>query len=251
MADLIIRFAKLDRLEELVSLWCAAFPSDSREYVRGFLTDLPSETVTLIGECDNRIATMLFLLPGNAVFRGRSYSVRYLYAGCTHPEFRGHGYYRQLMVAAAQKVEEMGEHAIFLHPADDVLTATYKRLGYRSGIYGSERSCCQHKMRVCDTIDNYLQLRDLSGKQIAERAVFWEFCTLITRRFVTDALAVGAKMNADADGVQLTHADRTLEYLCADTIHVNKDYCLWLPLGDTPLTGIMNEFDGLTGLVGD
>ena len=66
---------------------------------------------------------MLFLLPGNAVFRGRSYSVRYLYAGCTHPEFRGHGYYRQLMVAAAQKVEEMGEHAIFLHPADDVLTA--------------------------------------------------------------------------------------------------------------------------------
>lgn len=251
MADLIIRFAKLDRLEELVSLWCAAFPSDSREYVRGFLADLPRDAVTLIGECDDTVVTMLFLLPAQAVFRGETYDVRYLYAGCTHPNYRGFGYYRQLMDAAAQTVERMGEHAIFLHPADDTLTATYKRLGYSSGIYGSERSLDPQNMRVCDSVSNYLKQRELSVKQIAERTVFWEFCDAITHRFVADAVAFDAKMTAGANGVQLTYAGRTIESLSAGFRRANEDYCLWLPLGDTPLVEIMNEFDGLTGLVGD
>lgn len=251
MSDLYIHRAEMDRLEEMVAVWCAAFPGDPQEYVNDFLSELPNDAIALIGESDNHIATMLFLLPAQARFRDISYPVRYLYAGCTHPQYRGLGYYRQLMVAAAQIVETLGEHAIYLHPADEVLTQTYKRLGYYPGIYRDSRvSTCQYS-HVCHTVDEYMQQRERIGDRMAYDTVVWQPTDGVTRRFVADAVAIGAEMTTGAEAVQLTYKGRALETLHINAVCENEDYCLWLPIGDTPLVTLMNEFNGFTGLVGD
>ena len=251
MSDLLIHRAEMDRPEEMASLWCAAFPGDPQEYVLDFLTDLPRETVALIGEHNDRIVTMLFLLPARARFRDATYPVRYLYAGCTHPQYRGRGYYQQLMTAAARTVEAMGENGIYLHPADAALTTTYKRMGYRSGIFGGSPAVWPRDLCVCDTIDDYLQQREQISKRLADHTVIWETADSITRRFVSDAVSAGARMAADTDCIQLTLNDNVLEALCVDGHYTNNDYCLWLPINNTPLAALMTAYSGFTGLVGD
>lgn len=155
------------------------------------------------------------------------------------------------MHAASRVVEEMGEFAIFLHPADDALTSTYKRMGYRSGICGSPRNLEDSRAMACDDIDNYMRQRALIGRGIAEKTLFWEMSDDVTRRFITDAVAGGAEM-ATGDGfVQLKYENRIIESLCRDAVCENDDFCLWIPIGETPLITLMENYKGFTGLVGD
>lgn len=251
MSDLIIRVIEEKHAERLTTLWQVAFPSDPLDYIESFFAHLPQKSVTLAGECDGELVTMLFLLPAEARFREKTYSVRYLYAGCTHPRYRGRGYYRELMTAAAQAVVAMGEHAIYLHPADDVLTATYQRLGYRVGIVGDEHSPTNKIMPVCQTVDEYMQKRGELIGRISQEAIFWNTAEDLTRFFVTDAVSRGAQMSADDGCIELAINGTIIESLKHNYSNKNKDYCLWLPIGDTPLTALMGEYDGVTGLVGD
>lgn len=251
MSDLHIRRIEANHAELLTELWCAAFPSDPIDYIEGFFANLPKNTVALAGEYDGELVTMLFLLPAEARFRGNVYLVRYLYAGCTHPRYRGCGYYRELMTAAAQTVSAMGENAIYLHPADDALTATYQRLGYRAGIVGGEHSRPNKIMPICQTVVDYIQKRDELITCISQNAVFWNTENDVTRLFVSDAVSRGARMRADDGCIELTINDAIIESLESTYSYKNNEYCLWLPIGDTPLTALMAEYDGVTGLVGD
>ncbi len=251
MSDLIIRVIEEKHAERLTSLWQVAFPSDPLDYIESFFAHLPQRTLTLAGERDGELVTMLFLLPAKARFREKAYPVRYLYAGCTHPRYRGRGYYRELMTAAARAVSTMGEHAIYLHPADDVLTATYQRLGYRVGIVGDKLSHANKAMTVCHTTDDYMQKRDELIDCISRDAVFWNAAEDTTRFFVTDAVNRGARMSADDGCIELAINGAIIESVKHNYTNKNKDYCLWLPIGDTPLTALMAEYDGVTGLVGD
>ncbi len=251
MSDLIIRVIEKNHAEQLTLLWQSAFPSDPPDYIVSFFAHLPTNSVTLAGECDGKLVTMLFLLPAEARFRKNAYPVRYLYAGCTHPRYRGRGYYRELMAAAAQIVSAMGEHAIYLHPADDMLTATYQRLGYRVGIFGGERSQPDETMPACQAVDEYMRKRDKLIDRISQDAVFWNTAKDTTRFFVSDAVSRGARMSADVGSVELTISGAVIESVNGDCSCKGEDYCLWLPIGDTPLTALMTKYDGVTGLVGD
>lgn len=251
MSDLIIRSIEKKHTRQLIPLWQVSFPSDSLNYIENFFTHLPPKTITLAGECDGELVTMLFLLPAEAHFRETSYPVRYLYAGCTHPQYRGRGYYRELMAAAAQAVTAMGEHAIYLHPADDVLTATYQRLGYRVGVFGGEHSQPREATPACQTVAEYMKTREKLIHRISQNAIFWNTAEDVTRFFITDAVDRGARMMADVDCVELTINGAVIESLECDHSSKNDHYCLWLPVGDTPLTALMADYNGVTGMVGD
>lgn len=251
MSELIIRRIEQNTAKLLAPLWAAAFPEDPSDYIEGFLSNLPPESVTLIGERDGTIATMLFLLRANARFRGKIYPVRYLYAGCTHPQYRGQGYYRELMTAAAHTVREMGEHAIYLHPADDTLTATYKRLGYRAGICGGSQASGAKQAQAINSLNDYMSERKEIVERIADNAVFWSTDDSVTRLFVTDALSRGADMTVDDDTLWLSLSEKTVEFISINDDCTDNNFCLWLPIGDTPLTALMDERKGFTGLIGD
>ncbi len=251
MSDLIIRCIHNNHVEQLKELWYSAFPSDPIDFIDGFFAHLPQKSVTMVGEIDEKAVTMLFLLPAEAQFRGKSYPVRYLYAGCTHPQYRGRGYYRELMAAAAQTVAAMGENAIYLHPADNKLTETYQRLGYRAGIFGSDHVQAENELPEYQTVDEYMKMRGKLIDRYSENTVVWDTAEDVTRFFVTDAVARGATMNGNEDRVALLLGDTVIESLDGVSFGENKDYCLWLPIDDTPLSALMEEYKGFTGLVGD
>ncbi len=251
MSDLSISCIENTAAQRLKELWQSAFPSDPEDYIDGFFAHLLSDAVTMVGECDKKAVTMLFLLPADARFCGKSYPVRYLYAGCTHPAYRGRGYYRELMTAAAQTVARMGEHAIYLHPADDQLTATYQRLGYRTGICGSDRCQIMLDLPGCSSVGEYLARRRELVDRVSKNAVIWNPNEAVTRFFVTDAVARGAIMSADSARITLSFGETTVETLSADLSGEDDRYCLWLPIGDTPLSALMEKHAAFTGLVGD
>lgn len=251
MSDLDIRRIDVNLAEQLTELWRAAFPNDPSDYIDSFFAGLPQDAVTLAGESNGEIATMLFLLPAEARFCGEIYPVRYLYAGCTHPLHRGQGYYRELLAIAAQTVAAIGENAIYLHPADEKLTATYKRLGYRPGIFGGNCVKTNEKLHTCSTVDEYMQKRDELIGRISQSAVFWNTSADITRFFVADATSRGAAMVYNDDRAELSFENTVIESIRTDSSRENGDYCLWLPIGDSPLMDLMGKFEGVTGLVGD
>lgn len=250
MPELKIHRIANERTPQLVELWHAAFPTDPQDYIDNFFAHLPQDTVTLVGECDDSVVTMLFLLPAEARFRDKRYAVRYLYAGCTHPLHRGHGYYRELMLAAAQTVAAMGEDAIYLHPADERLTDTYKRLGYHAGVFRSNTST-PLPMTNLATVDAYLQNRRKIIDHVSQNTVFWDVKGDSLHFFVSDAVSRGATMFCNDTCVALTFEHTTIESIGKSTQRDNADHCLWLPIGDASLVSLMNEFNGITGLVGD
>ena len=251
MSKFVIRTLDGKADNRLTSLWLASFPNDPIDYVEGFLAHLPQDTVTMVGECNGEPATMLFLLPAKARFRGELYPVRYLYAGCTHPDYRGRGYYRELMSAAAVKVAELNENAIYLHPADDMLTATYQRLGYKVGIGSCQSQKDTEWQSVFSSVDEYVHLRRHLIKQLSQKSVFWDANEQTTRFIIADAVSRNAQMFRDNKGVALMHNNKIIESLSLAEQKSNDAFCLWLPISSSPLTDLMNEFGGSTGLVGD
>lgn len=251
MSKFVTRIADGKADKRLTSLWLTSFPNDSIDYVEGFLAHLPQDTVTMVGECNGEPATMLFLLPAKARFRGELYPVRYLYAGCTHPDYRGRGYYRELMSAAAVKVAELNENAIYLHPADDMLTATYQRLGYKAGICGCQLQKSAEWQSVSSSVDEYVHHRENLINQLSRKSVFWDTNEQTVRFFIADAVSGNAQMFRDDNGVALMHDDKIIESLSLAGLKSNDAFCLWLPINSSSLADLMNEFGGNTGLVGE
>ncbi len=129
-----IKAASNKDIHALIDLWMCCFTEDEEDYPRDFLglVDLPTQAC--VGFSDGKPVTMLFLLPATARCGKECRRVRYLYAGCTHPDYRRRGYYEELMAHALLRVNQWGEEAIYLYPAKRSLVTYYERLGYRGGI---------------------------------------------------------------------------------------------------------------------
>ncbi len=251
MPELTIRRVDLTQSEELIPLWMAGFPTDSKEFIVRFLRNLPLNTVILSGEMDGNMVTMLFLLPATATFRGETFSVRYLYAGCTHPQYRGRGFYRELLSAAAQTVQKLGEAAIYLHPADEALVQSYRRFGYRSGIVGGIDVGSNHELLLIDSTDEYMVKRQQCIEQLSQHTVFWDVTQNTVQFYLQDALSHGATLRGDKTSIKCAYRNNVIECLGEGRVQGNEAYCLWLPIGNSPLESLMDEYYGATGMVGD
>ncbi len=252
MADLHIRSYSPCEYTRLASLWHACFPTDSVDYATAFLSRVPSETVALVGESDGEAVTMLLLLPASAQFRDETYTVRYLYAGCTHPAARGRGYYRRLMAVAEQLVRERGEAAIYLHPADAALTETYRRLGYLDGICRGVSTDGVRRLVPCADIDSYKAARIAAIESAKQRCVVWDMAPLVLEIFLQDAVADGAALWRGESTVVIQDGERMYDGISPSTARDDTTFCLWLPTGNiTELFQYMQKYGGLTGMVGD
>lgn len=132
------RMATQADFDSVLSLWAVCFPEDGEEYPRRFLQIVDMSSQVCLGCVNGSPVAMLFLLPATAKLEERVWPVRYLYAGCVHPAYRRHGYYKQLLSFAAEIAAKQGAAAIYLHPADDGLFGYYATCGYRKGIYGAQ-----------------------------------------------------------------------------------------------------------------
>lgn len=110
--------------EDIILLWHECF-GDSREYIEFFLDNCP-DIICVGSTVSDRLVSMLFLLDG----RISEYCVKYLYAACTSPEFRGRGLMSGLIEFSEKYCAEIGSDGIFLVPAEKSLYSYYEKFGF-------------------------------------------------------------------------------------------------------------------------
>lgn len=117
---------------EVVRLWQDSF-GDSEEYIKFFLENCP-DYVCVEYIKDNITVSMLFLLNGYV----NSQKCKYLYAACTHKDYRRQGIMEKLIDYSKEYCFENGYSAIFLVPATEKLYNYYAKLGFISSFRKNE-----------------------------------------------------------------------------------------------------------------
>ena len=127
---MIILTASKDDIGELTDLWQTCFGDDD-DYIGAFMRSRFVPEHTLIGREDGKICSALYLLDGKVRIAGEAFDAAYLYAACTHPDFRSRGYMGELLCSAESLCRDSGLDYICLVPAEDSLFDYYSRFGYR------------------------------------------------------------------------------------------------------------------------
>ena len=96
---MIISTASKDDIGELTDLWQTCFGDDD-DYIGAFMRSRFVPERTLIGREDGKICSALYLLDGKVRIAGEAFDAAYLYAACTHPDFRSRGYMGELLRSA-------------------------------------------------------------------------------------------------------------------------------------------------------
>lgn len=137
--NIVCRRARESDRDALVALWVQAF-RDPKEDIAHFL-DTFDYVKTAFVLCKNeRICSMLFLLPTAVQDGDHRFSAGYIYAGATDMEARGKGYYRRLLDYAAQTARQAGTAALLLRPATECLADSYRRMGFTVPLFGNAHS---------------------------------------------------------------------------------------------------------------
>ncbi len=122
----MIKIFKPDNLnrDDVIDLWIDSF-GDTREYVDFFLDNCRGY-VCIEYFVGDKPVSMLFLLEGYL----SDSKCKYLYAACTHKDFRNRGIMAQLIEYAKQYCMELNYSSIFLVPAEEELYSYYKKFGF-------------------------------------------------------------------------------------------------------------------------
>ncbi|MBQ8683345.1 MAG: GNAT family N-acetyltransferase [Clostridia bacterium] len=233
------------------ALWKICFPEDDEGFICRFFENIPVNTGFVA--CKGDVLAMLFLLPAQVLFTEAAIPVRYLYAGCTHPEHRRQGLYPALMTFAAEQAASEGAKAIYLHPADDSLADYYRRLGYRDGI-GSWQCSGEAASSFTEvTPEEYV-----TGRQayFPGNMPVWRLDTPYERLFLQEMVADGWLPGQFSEGCALLSPDYTVLYDCLtkapgiiDSARWNNT-AQWIPIGDLPLPELAEQ-PGYTAFLGD
>lgn len=126
-----LRTASKADLPQILSVWKTVF-GDSEAYIRFFLSQRCTLGNVLVCTVRGRIVSQLFLLPARLKAGSKTFSVCYLFAAATLPEYRGCGYMGDLLRAAQQKCMAQSTDGIVLLPAGDGLYDYYARFGFQT-----------------------------------------------------------------------------------------------------------------------
>lgn len=108
-------------------LYLKCFLEDSEADAEMLFKTVLSKAV-LVAEYDgNRPIAMLYLMDSKLISKSQSYSFYYLYAACTHPDFRGQGIMQKLLKKAKEIANKNHKLGIFLKPANEPLFDFYKK----------------------------------------------------------------------------------------------------------------------------
>ena len=242
-------------IPSMTALWQMCFPEDNKAFVERFFAKFPAEYGFVA--CKAELLAMLFLLPAVVKYRNETYPVRYLYAGCTHPAHRQQGIYKQLLSFAAEQASAMGADSIYLHPATDSLVRYYEKCGYRTGIgEWIANGGCGDAVNL--SAEEYLQKRALL---LPSDIPVWQLEEDGIRFFLQEMLADGWKAVGGDAFCGLLSQDGSSGYDCHGIAYGNmaagssgtvfRNTAMWLPIGESPLSAIMENQRGYTAFLGD
>ena len=190
--------SKRQHREKIKELWKIAF-GDEDDYIEFFLDNRAKAENTLIltdeinGE--EKLASVLFLLDCETRIEEKLYKTAYLYAACTHPDYRNKGCMGTLLNAAQRQCSQKGFDFISLVPAEDSLFNYYSRFNYidafKERVFNLKRSDAEalalKNCEICDFDENdMLTIRASMLKN--NDALIWDKAAL---KYAIDENAIG------------------------------------------------------------
>ena len=133
-----IRFPLGSDYENLKLLWQTAF-DDSKESLDFFFEKTVSPDRVLAAFDDGKPVSALYMLESEIIINKKAYSAYYIYAVCTHPDFRGKGLMKSLFEEVFRVARGRGIDYLFLVPEEDYLFNIYHKLGFEKGFSYSEK----------------------------------------------------------------------------------------------------------------
>ena len=104
-------------------LYDMAFPGESERFTRAMFDRYAPDHLRVICE-DGEPISMLFSIPYPIITENSTVDARYLYAVATHPDHRGKGLAKQLLL------QEASERPVFLRPMSKSLFDYYGKAGF-------------------------------------------------------------------------------------------------------------------------
>ncbi len=167
-----IRFPSESDYENLKALWKTSF-DDTEESIDSFFEKTVSTERVLAVFKDGKPISALYMLESEIVKDKKTYSAYYIYAVCTHPEYRGKGLMKSLFeelfkVARGRKIDY-----IFLVPEEDYLFGVYEKLGFKNGFSYSKKTFSRKTLNNIENIkaqkltyENYRKCIEKNPKEV-------------------------------------------------------------------------------------
>lgn len=134
-----MRFPYENDYEKLKALWQTAF-DDSKESLDFFFKKTVSPDRVLAAFEDGKLVSALYMLESEIIKANKTYSAYYIYAVCTHPDFRGKGMMKSLFEELFKVAKSRNIDYLFLVPEKDYLFNIYKNIGFKTGFSYSEKT---------------------------------------------------------------------------------------------------------------
>ena len=133
-----IRFPFESEYENLKELWQTSF-DDSKESLDCFFRNTVSPDRVLAIFENNKPVSVLYMLESEIIIKEKAYSAYYIYAVCTHPDFRGKGLMKSLFEELFKEAKSRNIDYLFLVPEEDYLFKIYGKLGFKNGFSYSSK----------------------------------------------------------------------------------------------------------------
>ena len=134
-----IRFPLESEYENLKALWNTAF-DDSKESIDSFFAKTVSPERVLAVFKEGKPVSALYMLESEIIKDNKAYSAYYIYAVCTHPDFRGKGLMKSLFEELFKVAKSRNIDYLFLVPEEEYLFNIYEKLGFKKGFSYSEKA---------------------------------------------------------------------------------------------------------------
>jgi predicted acetyltransferase len=119
----------------ILSFWKDVF-FDSEDFITQFINHFGIENC-FVYEINHEMVAMAFALPvtlsSNSKFK--TYSLQYMYACATHPNYRRQGIMEKLLAAVYDKACHENIDGLFLHAANQHVANYYRKLGFQDFFY--------------------------------------------------------------------------------------------------------------------
>lgn len=125
--------------EQIKSLWQLCF-DDSEEFVDMYFRLRYNNEVNVAIESSNEVIAALQTLPYPMTFCGSEVQTSYISGACTHPDYRGNGVMKELLLQAFAKMLRNEVFFSTLIPAEAWLFDYYARMGYAPVFHYSRKT---------------------------------------------------------------------------------------------------------------
>lgn len=128
-----IEVAEQSDISQLRTLWKYVF-GDEDWYLDLFFDNIFRHEDTLVAKCENKVVSMMYMIPYRMRINTETYDIMYLYALATDKSYRGKGIMSELIRRSEQIVEERGYLGSFLIPAKRELYEFYMQRGFSQSV---------------------------------------------------------------------------------------------------------------------